>query len=290
MDDLGQQCVMRLKRDRNIAPTIADRRLLARTVLTVGRDFPIVAFQWSDTHGHMAVASDPAVAAEAARRIESALKQVLRLTVPFAPVDLTPIRDVWHLKNVVRYIYTQGSHHGYRDDPFREGSSLPDTLGWRTLGVQTARTLRVHQPRVTRVGLLTMVDLVDTDAPVRWDGDWCDAVAAAACRPDGHGKHRDTFVARAAVVGLAEGAFTRADVCDRLRISARAHGRLLEVEPPAGVIRAVRQQLVLRSPTFVRSAKEAAELAAAAAAAVANAAPDGPPQAEPKAEWRFLEP
>ncbi len=265
MDDVGQQCVMRLKRHRNIAPTVAERRLLARTVLTVGRDFPIVAFQWSDTHGHMAVAADEAVAAEAARRVESALKQVLRLPVPFAPVDLTPIRDIWHMKNVVGYIFTQGEHHGFQGDPLHEGSSLPDALGWRTLGAHTARKLKEQQPRLRRADLLAMVGMADPDGTPRWDGDWCDVVAAVVCRPHGRGKHPDAIAARAAVVQLARPTFTPAEIRDRLRVSARAYGRLVEVAPSAGVIRAVRQQLVLRSPTFVRSAAEAARLAEARA-------------------------
>jgi hypothetical protein len=261
MEEVGQQCVMRLRRDRNVAPTIAERRVLARTVLTVGRELPIVAFLWGDTHGHMAVAAGQSVAAEAARRIESALKQVLRLPVPFAPVELTPIRDVWHMKNVVRYLFTQGEHHGFDGDPLREASSFPDALGMRTVGVETARTLKAALPRMNRAGLLAMVDLVDPDCAARWDGDWLEAVAAAACRPGGRGKHRDAITARAALVRLALASFSPREIRDRLGVSGAAYRRLLEVEPAAAVVRAVRQQLVLRSPTFVRSAKEAARLA-----------------------------
>jgi hypothetical protein len=152
------------------------------------------------------------------------------------------------------------------------------------LGARTARTLHLQQPRLTRVDLLEMVDLVDTDAPARWDGDWCDAVAAAVCRADGCGKHRDALAARAAVVQLAIETVTPADIRDRLRVSTRSYGRLLEVAPGAGVIRAVRQQLVLRSPTFVRSAKQAAALAEAAATGAPH------PLLEPGRDWRIVEP
>ena len=250
---------MRLERDRVIAPTEAERRLLARTVLTVGRDFPIVAFRFGDTHGHMAVAGEEAVAAEAARRIESALKQRLQLPVSFARVEVTPIRDVWHMKNVVRYTFTQDEHHGFRNDPLHEASSLPDALGWRALDTPTAFKLKEQQPRLHRADLLGMVRMADPQGPVRWDGDWRDAVAAAICRADGSGKHRDALAARSALVHLAIDSFSPAEIRDRLGVSARAYGRLLEIMPSGAMKRAVRQQLVLRSPTFVRTATTAKE-------------------------------
>ena len=250
---------MRLRRDRVIAPTEAERRLLARTVLTVGRDFPIVAFRWGDTHGHMAVAADEIVAAEGARRIESALKQRLELPVSFARVEVTPIRDVWHMKNVVRYIFTQDERHGFDNDPRHEASSLPDALGLRTLGANTALKLKEQQPRLRRADLLDMVHMADPDGPVRWDGDWCDAVAAAICRADGSGKHPDALEARSALVHLAGESFSPVEIRDRLDVSARAYGRLLGIAPTAAMKRAVRQQLVLRSPTFVRSVRETKE-------------------------------
>ena len=269
MDDVGHQCVMRLKRDRVIAPTEAERRLLARTVLTVGRDFPIVAFRFGDTHGHMAVAADEVVAAECARRIESGLKQRLKLPVPFARVEITPIRDVWHMKNVVRYTFTQDEHHGFRNDPLHEASSLPDALGWRAIDTPIAFKLKEQQPRLRRGDLLQMVRMADPNVPALWDGDWLDAVAAAICRTDGSGKHRDALAARSAIVQLAIDSFSPAEIRDRLEVSARAYGRLLEITPPAAMKRAVRQQLVLRSPTFVRTAPEAKEPKATDAAGLA---------------------
>src|SRR6185503_2889889 len=100
-----------------------------------------------------------AVAAEWARRTESALKQALGLAVPFARVDVTPIRDIWHLKNVVKYIFTQDTHHGFHHDRLREASSLPDTLGWRTHGVEIARRLKEQLPRLSRAELLEMIGM-----------------------------------------------------------------------------------------------------------------------------------
>jgi hypothetical protein len=163
------------------------------------------------------------------------------------------------MKNVVRYTFTQDEHHGFRNDPLHEGSSLPDALGWRALDTPTPFKLKEQQPRLLRGDLLQMVRMVDPDVPVRWDGHWPDAVAAAICRADGSGKHRDALEARSAVVHLAIDSFSPAEIRDRLEVSARAYGRLLETTPSAAMKRAVRQQLVLRSPTFVRTAPEAKE-------------------------------
>jgi len=114
-----------------------------------------------------------------------------------------------------------------------------------------------------------MVRMADPNVPALWDGDWLDAVAAAICRTDGSGKHRDALAARSAVVQLAIDSFSPAEIRDRLEVSARAYGRLLEITPPAAMKRAVRQQLVLRSPTFVRTAPEAKEPKATDAAGLA---------------------
>ena len=102
-----------------------------------------------------------------------------------------------------------------------------------------------------------MVRMADPNQPARWDGDWLDAVGATICRADGSGKHRDALETRSALVHLAVDSFSPAEIRDRLEVSARAYGRLLEITPSPVMKRAVRQQLVLRSPTFVRTLPEA---------------------------------
>jgi hypothetical protein len=207
--------------------------------------------------------------------------------VPFAPVDLEPIRDVWHMKNVVRYIFTQDKHHGFDHDPLHEGSSLPDALGWRTLGVRTAHKLKEQSPRLRRTDILDWIDMVDPDCAPRWDGDWLDAVGAAICRSDGCGKHRDAVVARAAVVAIARESFAPAEICDRLHVSPRTYRRLAHMTPSAAVKRAVRQQLVLSSPTFVRSAAQARKIAEALEATLA---PADDPFIVDSSRGRFVDP
>jgi hypothetical protein len=65
---------------------------------------------------------------------------------------------------------------------------------------------------------------------------------------------------------LAVDSFSPAEIREPLEVSARAYGRLLEIMPPPVMKRAVRQQLVLRSPTFVRTPPEAKESDASDAA------------------------
>jgi hypothetical protein len=245
MDPLGYQLVMRLRRDRNIATTVEARRLIARTILRVAREFPLVAFRWGDTHGHAAVICNAALAAELARRIESALKQVLGLPISFAPVDLTPIHDIWHLKNVVRYILCQDSHHGFTHDPFHEASNLLDLLGIRVIGAWTALILKQQLPRIRRADILAMVGMVDPDRDPPLDGDLLDA-AAAAIGVSALGNDRESLRARIALVHVAAPLGPR-DLVERLGIATSTLRRLRATKPSKAHVRAIRQQLVLRA-------------------------------------------
>jgi pyrimidine operon attenuation protein/uracil phosphoribosyltransferase len=252
MDPLGYQLVMRLRSDRNIAATVEARRLIARTILRVAQKFPLVAFRWGDTHGHAAVICDATRAAELARRIESALKQVLDLPVSFAPVELTPIRDVWHLKNVVRYILCQDSHHGIAQDRFHEASNLLDLLGIRTIGAWTAPLLRAQLARLRRTDILEMVGMEDPDRDPPLDGNLLDAAAAALALPV-LGKDRESLRARVALVHLVAGKLTPPEIMRRLQIAPSTLRRLRATAPSKALKRAIRQQLVLRSPRGEKS-------------------------------------
>ena len=258
MDPLGYQLVMRLRSDRNIAATVEARRLIARTILRVACDFPLVAFRWGDTHGHAAVICDAARAAELARRIESALKQVLELSVSFAQVELTPIRDIWHLKNVVRYILCQDTHHGIEQDRFHEASNLLDLLGIRITGAWTAVLLKAQLPRLHRADILEMVGLEDPDRDPPIDGDLLDAAAAALALP-ALGKDRASNRARVALVHLLSGKLTPGEISTRLRIPPSTLRRLRRSKPSKALMRAIRQQLVLRAKPAVDKGRAGAQ-------------------------------
>ena len=253
MDALAQHLIMRLRQDRNLVPTVEARRLLARTILRVAREFALVAFRWGDTHGHAAAVCDAATAAELARRIESALKQVLGLPVSFAPVELRPIRDLWHLKNVVRYIFAQDSHHGFAHDPFHEASNLLDLLGIRVVGAWTAPILKAQHPRLRRADLLGMVGMTDPDRDAPLDGDLLDAAAAALALPR-LGNDRESLGARIALVHLLSGWLSPREIADRLEMAPSTFRRLRATEPSRPLVRAIRQQLVMRSTAIETSA------------------------------------
>jgi len=206
----------------------------------------LVAFRWGDTHGHAAVICDAARAAELARRIESALKQVLGLPVSFAPVELTPIRDIWHLKNVVRYILRQDSHHGIEQDRFHEASNLLDLLGIRITGASTAVVLKAQVPRLRRTDILEMVGMEDPDREPPVDGDLLDAAAAALALPV-LGKDRESHRARVALVHLLSGKLSPGEIANRLQIAPSTLRRLRGSKPSKALMRAIRQQLVLRT-------------------------------------------
>ena len=70
---------------RVLATTPATRRILARSVLELGRDAELLAFAQPDNHLHAIAPRDESACNELARRIEISLSRVLSLPVRFAP-------------------------------------------------------------------------------------------------------------------------------------------------------------------------------------------------------------
>ena len=75
VESIAWHLTFRLEVDRDIAPSSAERRILARTV---ARPFPMLAFRSADKHGHVLTMGGRRRAAELARRIEIALQKALK--------------------------------------------------------------------------------------------------------------------------------------------------------------------------------------------------------------------
>src|SRR5262245_5666905 len=129
---IGYLLMLRLQDDRVIAPSPAERRLLARTVLRMTRRCFLLVFALVDTHVHLEVARCTREAAgELARRIELSLGRLLELPVGFERARVKTIVDQAHLAAAFRYTLRQDRHHGVDVDPLRDATSLPDLLGMR---------------------------------------------------------------------------------------------------------------------------------------------------------------
>jgi hypothetical protein len=244
----GHQVVLRLADDKILAPSVSARRRLASVVLSVARPFGLLSFRWSDTHGHLLTTEERAEAAEVARRVEIALQLAFAPGVPFERCRVTPIKDPWHLKSTFVYLLKQDDHHGFQHDLAREASNLPDLLGLRVIGTWTAARVREHLPRLRRGDLLEAVGWRDPDRDgFELHGDLRDAAAAAVGAASLAGREPLIVGARCAAVHLASETWSDAQIAERLGITPRAVRRLRLTPPRKELVRAVRQQLVLRA-------------------------------------------
>jgi hypothetical protein len=161
MSSLGHHIRLRLKDDRVIASTPQERRIVATSVLGLGRRHNLLSYGTGDNHLHVASGTNKHDSMELARRVEISLQKRLRLAVPFVPAYPEPIVDQRHLLNAFRYDLRQSQRHGLDWDPYHEGSNLPDLLSLRVLGGYTAGNVRRLLPRVKREELLEILGVAE---------------------------------------------------------------------------------------------------------------------------------
>ncbi len=237
----------RTRDNRVIATSDVARRRLARSFLTIGRDFGLLVFNAPASHAHATTCDDRKAAGEFARRVEISATQALHIDCGFLPAYIAPIRDQHHLRSTFKYILNQQDHHGLHTDPFHEASNLPDLLGLRTIGVYTAGLAREYLPQTSRADLLQILGLPDLQpGPARLD-QLLAAAESALALPSLRGTSGQAVHARTAAIMVGMESFTQAAIAQTLRIPLRSLRRLRAHELPAGLLHAVRLQLALRS-------------------------------------------
>ncbi|HHH28549.1 MAG TPA: hypothetical protein ENK57_09405 [Polyangiaceae bacterium] len=243
---IAQHISIRPADGRPLFNDVGARRLFTRKVVTVGAPFEPIAWGAGDTHAHVAtMGEDRAAAAELARRLESSLTHVLKLSDGFAPAKVKAVSDQYHLLATLPYIVRQAQRHGVRCDPFHEGSSLPDMVGLRHLAPDLPGRLRRLAPRFDPRRFLGALGpcpaLDDADA-------WAEATAAVlGCAIEGRGPL--VAAARRAVVALAPEAST-ASLCSALKCRPRTLRRLRADAPLPPMLRdAIVAQACWRSST-----------------------------------------
>jgi hypothetical protein len=244
---IGYHVTHRLTQTIPLVSSNADRRALARTVLTSAREFRLLAFRWADTHGHSEVIGERDEVAEFARRAEIGIQRTLEPGVPFQPAHLKPIHDLHHLENTFFYVVTQDEHHGLENDPFHDGSNVPDLLRMRGVGASTCAHVAEFLPRVHRSDILEAIGLEDPDGAEFVDGDIAEAAAAAMGIADLRGRSRRVLIARVAAIQVCREHLSTADIAERLSIDRRTVQRLSLRTPNQGLVRAVAQQLTMRT-------------------------------------------
>jgi hypothetical protein len=250
---IGYHIILRLLDNRVIATDEASRRTLARVVLRIAQPLGLIAFRLVDTHLHLEVLCDRDQAGELARQLESALWQRLKLPVTFDRPRIKPIAGQRHLSSLFFYIYRQDEHHGYDDDPFWEASNLPDLLGLRVLGAESAARVCRVLPRVRRDELRPLLGNLPAEPPAELPlAVLPEAAAAAFGLSDLRGRSAEVVDARRAAAHAARSRAPLRDVANALSWSIRSIKRARSIEVAEHAVRAVWRQWVWR--TVVRPA------------------------------------
>ncbi len=245
MQELAWHMMLRLDDDRVLAPSVHDRRLLARTVYRIADERGLLCFGAADTHLHLVVLCSRENAGRLAQQLGVALRAQLHIPVPFAPARIVEVRDQHHLRNVFHYVLGQRGRHGLHSDPFLDASSLPELLGLRVLRTDSGDLVRELLPRVSRRDLLRHLSLEALEP--------CSALVApldAAAGAVGLGSLDQSRelgrLGRAALVQLGTPQLASGALAQLIGRSEPTVRRLRQVEVPPRLMRAVRLQLALR--------------------------------------------
>jgi hypothetical protein len=237
--------VLRLSEPRAIASTTVQRRILARSLLRIGRAFDLLAFRCQERLDLVALC-DARRATELGRRVEISLRRGLRLPVPFLPAHARPIADDWSLAEAIHYVFRR---QATRCDPLHDGSNLLDLLGLRMAGRATREALRSVLPEIRYDHLLEHLGgaaLAFSLADTRLD-DLSDAAAAVWCLPRLVGRSREVQAARLAAAHAARSFASARAIASVLGVGVRTVRELWRRPAPLEEVRAVRLQLALRS-------------------------------------------
>jgi len=244
--ELAQHVTMRLADSRVIAPTVAARRLAARTFLELADAYELLAFHIVDTHAHALAVASRDDAGTFARRVEGTLSARLQLGCAFERARFTPVRDQSHLASTFRYVLDQARRHGIDSDPLHDASSLPDLVGMRIAPGQMRERARSLLPR------FDLDELAATYLPprvaARVEG-LADAAAAAFGLAAVESRGAASALAKHAAVfaGLAEG-FALGAIAAGLGLTRRRVEQLRAgAQPPVQSVRAIRLQLRFRT-------------------------------------------
>ncbi len=228
-----------------IAPSLRDRRRLARALAELSRTFALLAWKVADTHLHLLHLGDEAACTELVRRLRIWFANALRPGVPLEVQRRKPLPDQSHLVATFRYVLAQDAHHAVDTDRWQEASSLADTLGLRVLCPELALRVREHLPRLKREALLAHLG-VDALEPAVHPAHLVEA-AAAAWALDGLPQRGDGADARRAAVHAAHEELGTAAVAEALGVTRQCVARLLHEELAPRAVRAVGLQMALRA-------------------------------------------
>lgn len=245
-EPIGYHTRIRLRGNRVIAPTTANRLMLVRIVCKMARKDNLLAFSVGDTHLHLESANSRLAAGRLVQRIESTSRRRLDLKGGFDEPYFKSIWEQQHLENTFEYDLTQNEHHGIGWDPYYETTNLLDLLGMRLVGDFTAGNVRSFLPRIKReylIGILGVDPFVNvTVNPLLV----AEAAASAVGLPELTGSSRPEIQARIAADHVVRSQLPSAQLASLLRTSERTLYRIRQRNPDPRLVRAISLQMKMR--------------------------------------------
>ena len=244
---IGYHITLRLKDDRVIAASAAERRVAACVMIRQGRERGLLACAVVDTNAHAIVLCSRAEAGAYAGRTATSLSAALRLDVAFEVARITPIRDQRQLANTFDCVLLQQDDHGsLATSDFHDGTNLPDLVGLRVNGAYSRALLRDYLPRVSERALLERFR-VDWSQEVDFDPALLiEATLAATGRGSLQGRKKETLVARRAAAGVARLRMNAPELAKLFGIDVRTAFRLRSAKYDKELARAIELQLRFR--------------------------------------------
>jgi REP element-mobilizing transposase RayT len=224
----------------------------------------LVLFAIADGHVHVVALAERERVGRLGRALVLSLRAVAES--PLEPARSREVESRSHMEWLVRYVLTQGPHHGLPGHPaLSAGSCFQDLVGARAVeGLRLGAALAPALPRFRRRRLYEAVGLPPVEIGPMGDEDVrrsgiarvAAAVASAlAVPPDLDGHAAPVVEARRAVahLGHAVGFDTR-DLESALRVSSRTARRLDERPVRPEILRAARVRLALEDAVAGRPA------------------------------------
>jgi hypothetical protein len=271
---LGYHLCLSAKDRRVLAPDVARRRLIVRSILDKTRDLALLAFAISDTHLHLLIAACArALAVATGKRITLGLGRALGVEAGFGTVYAKPVEDQTHLRRAFSYVLRQHQHHGLPGESWPEACSLPDLLGLRPIGRCIARSVEQHLPRLYETRhTLGIPPLALADGPLEWIVE-AGCAALALPNPPPRGKARGA-VHRAALEIMGR-RICNDEKARLLDVNERTLRRITERPLSPMLLWAIRAQLALRNARAAGLVKPPSEAGTRGPAGAAGAGMPG---------------
>ncbi len=239
--------VFRLPDNRVIAPSKEKRFQIVRAINQLITKYKVLSWRLADTHLHVLLINQRKECGLFARYLASSIKKRLQLDISFSNTYIKEIENQSHLMKTFMYHLNQGSHHGLDNDPYLDGSIIPDLLGLRVMIHPSPNYMKEHLPRVKMKELKALTQLSFNSEIQSFDL-LAEAAAAAIGLSSLQGNSPSARAARTAAYYLAKDKVENKYLTNLLKTSRRTLYRQQKLTPESHIVKAIEGQLRIRQP------------------------------------------